>query len=85
MTAEEYIIENSCSHDWSEDTISILHAKKALKMAKKEAEKEFLKKAVEGKIVDDGGEIQLVVPALPIITRYMDEGDKVKVIIIKED
>ena len=35
----------------------------------------FLKEAVEGRIVDDGGEIHLVVPELPAITRNMDDGD----------
>ena len=43
----------------------------------------FLREAVEGRIVDDGGEIHLVVPALPAITRNMDDGDRIKIVFIK--
>ena len=43
----------------------------------------FIKKAVEGRVIDDGGEIHLIVPELPIITRNMDDGEKVKVLIFK--
>lgn len=43
----------------------------------------LLREAVEGRIVDDGGEILLVVPALPTITRNMDDGDRIKIVFIK--
>ena len=46
---------------------------------------QMMKKAVDGKLVNEGGETLLVVPSLPIITRGMDDGDKVKIIFIKED
>ena len=45
----------------------------------------FLGEAIEGRIVDDGGEIHLAVPELPAITRNMDDGDRVKIVFIKED
>ena len=43
----------------------------------------FIEKAVEGRVIDDGGEIHLVVPELPTITRNMDDGERVKVLIFK--
>ena len=44
---------------------------------------QMMKEAVDGRLVDDGGDMILVVPSLPIITRAMDDGDKVKVILVK--
>lgn len=41
--------------------------------------------AVDGEVINDHGTYSLIVPSLPIITRNMDEGDKVKVIIIKKE
>jgi len=46
---------------------------------------QMVKDAVDGRLVDDGGDMILVVPSLPIITRTMDDGDKVKVILVKEE
>lgn len=43
----------------------------------------LLKESVEGRIVDDGGEIHLVVPELPAITRNMDDGERIKIVFIK--
>ena len=43
----------------------------------------LLKESVEGRIVDDGGEIHLVVPELPTITRNMDDGERIKIVFIK--
>ena len=45
----------------------------------------FIREAIEGRIVDDGGEIHLVVPELPVIIRNMDDGDRIKIVFIKED
>jgi len=44
---------------------------------------QMLKDAIDGMLVDDEGERMLVVPSLPTITRSMDDGDKVKVLILK--
>lgn len=43
----------------------------------------FIREALEGRIVDDGGDIHLVVPALPTVTRNMDDGDRIKIVFIK--
>lgn len=50
---------------------------------KAKAYDKFLKEAVEGIIVDDGGDIHLIVPELPTITRNMDNGDRIKIVFIK--
>ena len=60
------------------------YIKEAFEAGMEEYEKRLRNSCLEGRIVDDGGEVQLVVPELPIITRNMDDGDEVKVIIIKE-
>lgn len=44
---------------------------------------QMMKGAVDGMLVYDGWEMLLVVPSLPVITRCMDDGDKVKVLILK--
>lgn len=43
------------------------------------------KEIVEGHIVNNDGTFQLICPSLPIVTRNMEEGDRVKLVIIKED
>lgn len=44
---------------------------------------QMMRKALDGKLVI-GDEAQLCVPSLPTITRTMDNGDKVKVLIFKK-
>ena len=44
-----------------------------------------MKQAMEGHIVNDNGDFQLICPALPMVTRTMDEGEKCKVVIIKDE
>ena len=46
---------------------------------------QMMKNSVDGKIVDDGCEYQVIIPALPVILREFDDGDKVRVIVIKEE
>lgn len=43
------------------------------------------KEIVEGHIINNDGTFQLICPSLPIVTRNMEEGDRVKLVIIKED
>lgn len=46
---------------------------------------QILKGALNGKAISDDEGLQLVVPALNTVTRTLDDGDKFKVLIIKED
>ena len=50
---------------------------------KADMKQQLKNEAVDGMLVDDGGEMLLVVLSLPTITRSMDDGDKVKVLILK--
>lgn len=47
-------------------------------------ERQMMKYAMDGSLINDGGEYMLVCPSLPTVTREMDEGDRVKIIIRKE-
>ena len=51
----------------------------------KSMKEQIMKEAVEGEVINDGGEYQLIVPALRTILHKMDEGDRVRIIIVKED
>ena len=55
------------------------------RLGKATMKRQMLDEAVDGRLVDDGGDMLLVVPSLPIITRKMDDGDKVKIIVVKEE
>ena len=85
MTAEEYIH----SHSVYEDTISILDAKKAIKMAKEEAKEQLTKDAIDGLYIHRNRYTKKNVlhgfdVTCDAIQRFK-KGDKVKLIIIKED
>ena len=64
-------------------TLDISYAPQTLEAVEYIRKDAFIEKAVEGRVIDDGGEIHLVVPELPTITRNMDDGEKVKVLIFK--
>ncbi len=89
MTAEEYIEENAHSHSVYEDTISILVAKKAIKMAKEEVKEQLTKDALDGLYIHRNRYTKKNVlhgfdVTCDAIQRFK-KGDKVKLIIIKED
>lgn len=46
---------------------------------------QILKGALNGKAILDDEGLHLIVPALNTVTRTLDDGDKFKVLIIKED
>ena len=46
---------------------------------------QMMNDALDGEVINDYGDYSLIVPALPTITSNMDEGDRVKVIIIKKE
>lgn len=57
----------------------------AVKEGAKWHKQSMAKEIVEGHIVNNDGTFQLICPSLPIVTRNMEEGDRVKLVIIKED
>lgn len=46
---------------------------------------QILKGALNGKAISDDEGLHLIVPALNTVTRTLDDGDKFKVLIIKEE
>lgn len=59
------------------------HTKKSFEAGANWRYEKMMRKALDGKLVI-GDEVQLCVPLLPRITRTMDNGDKVKVLIVKK-
>lgn len=51
----------------------------------KDGKQWLMKDAMEGRVINNDGDYQLIVPALPVVTRELDEDDKVKVIVITDD
>lgn len=73
-------------HDGASEGLSfdpIGHTKKTFEAGANWRYEQMMRGALDGKVVI-GDEAQLCVPALPRITRTMDDGEKVKVIIIKK-
>ena len=68
----------------NESDMAVIAHLDGVEKGKKIMREQMMRGALEGKMVV-GDESQLVIPSLPIITRTLDDGDKVKVIIIKED
>ena len=55
---------------------------KGIADGEKSMKEQMMKNAVEGEVIDDG---EVVVPALRTILSKMDDGDKVRIVIVKED
>ena len=68
----------------NESDMAVIAHLDGVEKGKKIMREQMMRGALEGRMVV-GDESQLVIPSLPIITRTLDDGDKVKVIIIKED
>lgn len=83
MTAEEYV-KHYASGQGGFVSVSLDVALRAIEYAKQETKQQIVKGALDGRMVV-GDEPQLVIPSLPTVTRTLDDGDKVKVIILKED
>lgn len=89
--SEEYAYINWQSdeyHDGASEGLpfdAIGHTQKCFKDGANWQKQQMMNYAVDGEVINDHGTYSLIVPSLPIITRNMDEGDKVKVIIIKEE
>lgn len=69
---------------YAQDKYMPVQTSQAFKSGAQWQKQEMMKRALDGKMVV-GDEAQLVIPSLSIITRMLDDGDKVKVIIIKEN
>lgn len=72
-------------HDGASDGLQfdpIGHTKKTFEAGANWRYEKMMRKALDGKLVI-GDEAQLCVPALSRITRTMDDGDRVKVLVIK--
>lgn len=87
--SEEYAYKNWQDdeyHDGASDGLQfdpIGHTKKTFEAGADWRYKQMMRGALDGELVV-GDDVQLCVPALPRITRTMDNGDKVKVLIVKK-
>ena len=51
----------------------------------KDGKQWLMKDAMDGRVINDDGDYKLIVPALPVVMRELDEDDKVKVIVITDN
>lgn len=85
MTAEEYIKHYSSGQGGFE-SVSVDIALRAIKYAKQEMKQQLIKDAVDGKIYETQTRSRLKATTIGYISHLNYEvGDKVKLIIIKED
>ena len=55
---------------------------KGVEFGKKDTKEQMLKEAVEGRVIDDGGDFKLVVPSLHTILKGTEDGEILKIIFI---
>lgn len=68
-----------------ESDMALIAALDGAERGRKAMKAELMKNAIDGHIINDDGTHKLICPSLPIIIRDMEEGDRVKVIVLKEE
>lgn len=68
-----------------ESDMALIAALDGAERGRKAMKAELMKNAIDGNIINDDGTHKLICPSLPIIIRDMEEGDRVKVIVLKKE